>query len=147
MIKRRLGPGALDWHAAMVLFAYVRQEWSLIDPKTKPRFFKIFERDRYLCQAPSCPKRKDLHAHHVEYLSRGGSNDKANLAALCCYDHQGVIHPGYARVSGIAPQALLWELGCRPGKAPLLVLLGERIVGGTRAGVPPPCDVRRIFGK
>ena len=47
-IKQRLGPGALDWHAAMVLFAHVRQEWSLTDPKTKPRFFKVLERDRYL---------------------------------------------------------------------------------------------------
>ena len=147
MIKQWLGPGALDWHAAMVLFAHVLREWSLYDPETKPRHFRIFKRDRYLCQAPACPKRKDLHAHHMEYRSRGGSNDPTNLLPLCYHDHQGVIHARYARVSGEAPQRLYWELGCRPGREPLLILNGEKVVGGTRAGVPPPCDVRRIFGK
>ena len=73
--------------------------------------------------------------HHLRFRSRGGSNKKSNLVTLCYRDHQDVVHAGYAKVFGEAPQALRWELGCRPGKEPLLKLLGERIVGGSRARV------------
>jgi hypothetical protein len=148
LTREQLGAGALDWHAAVVLFAYASQEWSQVDPESKPKHFKVFQRDRYQCQAPGCPKRGELQGHHGEPRSRGGSNALWNLLSVCFMDHQYVIHKGHAKVSGRAPQALHWQLGCRPGREPLLILRGERIVGGTRAwgGRPPPSDVRRTYG-
>jgi hypothetical protein len=137
-IREQLGPGARDWQAAVVLFAHVCRQWSQEDPESRPKHGKVFGRDRYLCQAPGCPKREDLQGHHGKARSRGGGNELWNLITLCFGDHQGVIHEGYAKVSGRAPQALRWELGCRPGREPLLILRGERIVGGSRASRAAP---------
>jgi hypothetical protein len=132
-IQARLGPFTPEWKAALVLFAHVHEEWSRVDPESKPTQWKVLKRDKYLCQAPGCPKRGTLESHHMEYLSQGGSDEDWNKVILCHGDHQHEVHTGYARVSGEAPQAVKWELGCRPGHEPLLILNGEKIVGGTRA--------------
>jgi 5-methylcytosine-specific restriction endonuclease McrA len=132
-VRSRLGPFAPAWKAALVLFAHAYREWSKVEPESEPTQKKILERDRYLCQVPACPKRCTCEAHHMRPRSQGGSNKLTNIVTLCHTDHQDVIHAGYAKVSGEAPQALRWELGCRPGKESMLELRGERIVGGSRA--------------
>ncbi len=131
--QEQLGLFTPEWKAAVVLFAHVYEEWSRVDPESEPTQKKILKRDRFQCQAPACPKRSNLEAHHLKRRSKGGSNKVSNLLTLCHGDHQHVVHAGYAKVSGEAPQALRWELGCRPSKEPLLKRLGERIVGGSRA--------------
>jgi 5-methylcytosine-specific restriction endonuclease McrA len=83
MIRRQLGPGALDWHAAVIVIEYVQREWSQVDPESKPKHIKVFERDRYRCLAPGCPKRGELQGHHGKPRSRGGSNALWNLISLC----------------------------------------------------------------
>lgn len=50
---------------------------------------EILLRDRH-CRYPGC--RNDVHidVHHKVYRSRGGTHDRANLAALCTYHHRFV---------------------------------------------------------
>ncbi len=132
-IREQLGPFTPEWKAAVVLFAHVYEEWSRVDPESEPTQIKVLKRDNFLCQAPACPKRSNLESHHLKRRSQGGSNKATNLTILCHGDHQHVVHAGHAKVSGEAPQALRWELGCRAGHEPLLILRGERIVGGSRA--------------
>ena len=69
-------------------------------------------RDRGLCQVPGC-SRPACHAHHVQFRSRGGSDDTSNLVGVCVVHHLACIHRGWVRVSGIAPDDLEWEMGER----------------------------------
>jgi hypothetical protein len=75
---------------------------------------------------PVCSSRRNLHDHHVEFRSRGGGNERDNRVATCASHHLYGIHRGIVRAGGRAPDDLVWELGVRPGRAPLLVLHGER---------------------
>jgi hypothetical protein len=46
----------------------------------------------------------------VEFRAHGGSDDGANLVAICAFHHLRAIHGGYMRVRGIAPDALVWTV-------------------------------------
>ncbi len=78
---------------------------------------RAIERDQGFCQVPGC-SRAAVHAHHVVFRSRGGSDEPENLVSLCAGHHLHGIHRGYIRVSGTAPGGLVWEFGERgtPGK-------------------------------
>jgi hypothetical protein len=73
---------------------------------------RILGRDRHRCQVPGC-SRPAAHVHHVEYRSQGGSNDESNLLCLCAAHHLFGIHEERMRVSGTAPDKLIWEFGLR----------------------------------
>ena len=73
---------------------------------------RIFARDRHRCQVPGC-SRPAVHLHHIEYRAHGGSDDPANLISLCAAHHLFGIHEGRMRVSGSAPDKLVWEFGLR----------------------------------
>ncbi len=75
-----------------------------------PRAYRVFERDGYRCAVPGCTAQRNLHAHHVLFRSRGGSDDLANLVTLCAAHHQRGVHRGVIRISGSAPEALVFEL-------------------------------------
>ena len=77
-------------------------------PRTKAE--RIMERDRGLCTCPGCSKAAD-HVHHVEFRSRGGGDEEANLTSLCLAHHLHGVHKGYLGVSGAAPGGLEWRLG------------------------------------
>jgi hypothetical protein len=47
------------------------------------------------CRMPGCTHRRDLHAHHVRWWSRGGRTDLANLVLLCPRHHALVHEDGY----------------------------------------------------
>jgi hypothetical protein len=70
---------------------------------------KIRDRDLGRCQVPGCSRRA-VHAHHVNPRARGGGDEPENLVALCACHHLRGIHGGYIRVSGRAPDGLVWEL-------------------------------------
>ncbi|HYB98105.1 MAG TPA: hypothetical protein VEC57_03115, partial [Candidatus Limnocylindrales bacterium] len=57
--------------------------------------------------------------------SLGGPDALWNLTAVCEEHHRDFIHRGRIRLTGCAPDNLLWELGCRPGKPPLMRLRGD----------------------
>jgi hypothetical protein len=54
------------------------------------------ERDAGCCQFPGCPRRRNLHAHHVRHwFAHGGTTDLANLVLLCGFHHRLVHEHGY----------------------------------------------------
>ena len=75
---------------------------------------RVLERDGGLCQTPGC-SRAAVHAHHVDYRSRGGSDCEANMTSLCAAHHLHGVHRGYIRVTGEAPDALAWSFPVRGG--------------------------------
>ena len=86
------------------------------------------ERDGYRCQFPGCTRRRGLEVHHIRYRSAGGGDDEGNKVTLCHVHHRRVIHEGYARLWGTAPQGLRWEIGLLPGRQPWVRLTGERVL-------------------
>ena len=85
------------------------------------REHRIFERDDWRCQAPGCFARGNLQTHHVEFKSRGGSDEDDNLITLCWSCHLHGIHEGRLKVTGKAPDGLTWQVGCRGDGPPLQV--------------------------
>jgi len=77
---------------------------------------RIRARDRHLCQVPGC-SRPAVHAHHIDPRSQGGTDDEWNLVSLCAAHHLHGIHGGRIRVTGRAPDALVWEFGLRRSHA------------------------------
>jgi hypothetical protein len=73
---------------------------------------RVFARDRHRCQVPGC-SRAAVHQHHVEFRSQGGSDDDSNKLSLCASHHLFGIHEGRMRVTGKAPDELVWEFGLR----------------------------------
>jgi hypothetical protein len=102
-VARRLGtPGA----ALEAMFDHFNDTWFC----PAPRAYRVFERDGYRCTVPGCTSQRNLHAHHVLFRSRGGRDDLANLTTLCAAHHQRGVHTGVIRISGRAPEELVFEL-------------------------------------
>ncbi|MFN2376152.1 MAG: hypothetical protein ABR538_06425 [Candidatus Binatia bacterium] len=109
------------WRGFERIVAHAYLAWTSLPPHENP----VFARDAYRCQVPACSRRSVLHAHHVRFRSHGGPDDAWNLTAVCDDHHRHFIHFGRIHVKGRAPDGLVWELGCRPGRMPLLRLRGE----------------------
>jgi len=107
-----------DGEAFSAMLDHAIATWTLRDP-SKPRPDPVFERDGYLCAVPGCSSRMSFHDHHVVFRSHQGSNDLSNLLTLCAFHHQRCLHAGRLRIRGFAPDRLVFELGVRPGVAPL----------------------------
>jgi hypothetical protein len=85
----------------------------------------IAVRDRFQCLAPGCTNRCGS-GHHMRYRSRGGPDDEWNLAFLCHTHHLELLHDdGFIRVTGRAPDDLLFELGIRPDGTAMEVFVNE----------------------
>jgi len=89
------------------MFLHCIDTWR---PHRVPREHRVFERDGWRCTVPGCTSQRNLHAHHVVFRSRGGSDADANLTTLCAFHHQRGVHAGVIRVSGRAPDGLVFEL-------------------------------------
>jgi hypothetical protein len=90
----------------------------------------IFERDGWRCAVPAYEARGNLHDHHIQFRSHGGSNARDNRVSVCVWHHLRGIHAGLVRASGTAPQSVRWDLGLRAGQPPLLCFVGDRYVSG-----------------
>jgi hypothetical protein len=75
-----------------------------------PRKYRVFERDGWRCTVPGCTSQRSLHAHHVLFRSAGGTDDLANLTTLCAAHHHRGVHGGSIRISGRAPDRLVFEM-------------------------------------
>ncbi len=124
---RREGEPA--WKGLWRALAHVIDEWLGQAPAHRD---PIFERDGWRCMAPGCSARRNLHDHHVQPRSRGGTNEQTNRIALCAWHHLRGVHSGVVAVRGQAPSGLRWELGLRREGPPLMILEGETYVGGQR---------------
>jgi hypothetical protein len=90
-----------------VIAAHFIETWKGALRPARTSAQKVRERDQGCCQVPGCSHRGE-HSHHVEYRSRGGTDDDSNQAALCGFHHLRCVHGGYLRVVGQAPHALTW---------------------------------------
>jgi hypothetical protein len=108
--------------------------------------FPIFERDGWRCTVPTCTRRAYLHRHHIRYRSDIGPDDAWNLTTLCYVHHMEEVHGSLksVAVSGRAPDDLLWEIGRRAGKPPLLTFRGDRLISDLSSIAVRDSDVRRL---
>jgi hypothetical protein len=106
-VQRRLDapPGA----ALAAMFEHCIATWRA-RPGRLPPEHRVFERDGWRCTVPGCTSQRNLHAHHVLFRSAGGGDEEANLTTLCAFHHQRGVHAGVIRVSGRAPEGLVFEL-------------------------------------
>ena len=110
------------WRGFEHLLEHVKAEW-LSQPRHRD---SIFRRDRWRCAVPACSSRKQLHDHHIVFRSRGGDHGGDNRITVCAWHHLRGIHGGVVRASGTAPADVIWEVGVRTGRRPLLRLHGDR---------------------
>ena len=101
--------------------------WS--EPESRvSRAHRVFARDGWRCTVPGCSSFRNLHDHHIVFRSAGGSDELSNRTTLCAWHHLRGVHAGIVRCTGGAPGELRFELGLRPGRAPLAVYRsGDRL--------------------
>jgi hypothetical protein len=106
------------------MVALAMLEWMSAPSHRDP----VYARDGWRCTVPGCRSRANLHDHHIVFRSQGGDNARDNRTTVCAAHHLHGLHAGIVRAEGRAPSSILWELGCRPGREPLMRLLGDRYV-------------------
>ncbi len=90
---------------------------------------QALERAGYRCEVPGCACRTNLHVHHIQRRSQGGSDELSNLAVVCASHHLRHLHGGTMRVEGEDPSTRIWEIGLEEGE-PWRVWCDERLVDG-----------------
>ena len=100
-----------EWAALLALLGDFVVTWDVDLAGRRPSVQRIYVRDGWRCMAPGCTSRRNLETHHIVYRSQGGSDADENLVCLCRFHHQMGEHGGLARVRGVAPLGLVWELG------------------------------------
>jgi hypothetical protein len=90
------------------LLAHVLHTWLELGESSKD--YEICERDGWRCLVPGCTARRNLQGHHLEWRSHGGPDDPWNLGALCAFHHLRGVHLRRIRITGRAPDGLVFEL-------------------------------------
>jgi hypothetical protein len=93
--------------------------WGALDGKVASRH-RVFDRDGWRCAVPGCTSMQNLHDHHIRFRSAGGSDAPENRVTLCAFHHLRGVHAARLTCVGRAPDRLTWQLGIRPGAAPLV---------------------------
>jgi hypothetical protein len=117
-IEKETGRMPTEGQALGAMLDYVFECWGIGKGKTDPRD-RVFERDGWLCTVPGCTSMRNLHSHHIIFRSAGGAHGPANRTSLCAFHHLRGVHAGRLRCTGRAPDGLTWQIGIRPGRAPL----------------------------
>jgi hypothetical protein len=89
-----------------VVASHFVEIWKHFLTRRRTRAQQVLERDGF-CLTPGC-SRPAAQSHHVEFRSRGGSDDLGNQGGECPFHHLGCIHGGHLAVTGQAPEALTW---------------------------------------
>jgi hypothetical protein len=92
---------------------------------------KVLERDGYKCQVPGCSNRRNIHAHHLEFRSHGGSDAIQNQLSLCASHHLWILHILHGlKIEGTAPDDLTFTFGpcSSPEGQPFMIYSGGRKV-------------------
>jgi hypothetical protein len=110
------------WTALERLLRHVITHWESTPRHHDP----VFARDGWRCTVPACSSRRNLHDHHLRFRSRGGDNQCDNRTVVCAAHHLHGIHDGTIHAAGVAPHAIEWQLGVRPGAPPFLACVGDR---------------------
>jgi hypothetical protein len=131
-LERRSGRGRSarlpsEGEALAVMLDHALEVWGWGEQRLRKEH-RVFERDGWRCTVPGCSSYRNLHRHHLEFRSAGGSDDAENCTTLCAAHHLRGIHAGIIRCYGSAPNGLRFELGLRPDGPPLAVYdSGERL--------------------
>ena len=107
-LGRLAGGDAIGWIAEHFL-----DVWKGRTGAPRGRRKEVLGRHAGYCCVPTCTLPAE-HVHHVELRSRGGGDEKENLAGVCAAHHRG-IHEGCVRMYGRAGSRLVHELGLRDG--------------------------------
>ena len=67
----------------------------------------VWRRDHARCKVPGCRSARNLDIHHVVMRAEGGTHEPANLI-LCCSSHHAAVHRGLLRITGSAPDGLVF---------------------------------------
>jgi hypothetical protein len=122
-VRRRMesdvGGLPTEGQALGAMLDHVLSCWGVRDGKVAARH-RIFDRDGWRCAVPGCTSMQNLHDHHIRFRSAGGSNAPENRVALCAFHHLRGVHAERLRCVGRAPDGLTWQMGLRPGAAPLV---------------------------
>jgi hypothetical protein len=84
------------------------------------REYADFTRDGFHCTVPGCTARQNLRSHHIVFRSHPRADEPWNRTTLCAFHHQRGVHARVIRLTGRAPEALVYALGLRGGAPPLL---------------------------
>jgi len=126
-VERATGHLPSEGDAVEWMFEHAFEAWGANDRRVR-REHRVFERDGWRCTVPGCASYRNLHDHHIVFRAAGGSDDLANRTTLCAWHHLRGVHAARVGCHGTAPGALVFELGLRPGREPLLRYApGERL--------------------
>jgi hypothetical protein len=131
-MERHIGRLPTQGEALGAMLDHAFSCWGVGD-KVSPNH-RVFDRDGWRCAVPGCTSMENLHGHHIHFRSAGGSDDPANRVTLCAFHHLRGVHAERIRCGGAAPDGLTWQLGIRPGKAPLVTYRS----GDRQPSSPPP---------
>jgi len=81
-----------------------RAQWSIPAPTRRV----VAIRDRFCCTYPGCTSKRFLEAHHIVPRALGGTNAASGLTLLCDSHHKD-LHDRVIRISGRAPDELVFE--------------------------------------
>jgi hypothetical protein len=107
---RKEGRSITAGEALATLADHFVSVWSASRDRSSWLRAEVLTRNGGCCAVPGC-SRAAVHAHHVRFRSRGGTDDAWNQVGLCAWHHLCGIHHGYLTVEGKAGERLLWRLG------------------------------------
>ena len=118
-MERDMGRLPTEGEALGAMLDHALSTWGALDTKVAARH-RVFDRDGWRCAAPGCTSMQNLHDHHIRFRSAGGSDAPENRVTLCAFHHLRGVHAERLRCLGQAPDGLTWQMGIRPGIAPLV---------------------------
>jgi len=122
-VRRGLEPArgrpTSEGEAVEAMLDHALATWRTVD-KHEARAQRVYARDGWRCTAPGCSSFRNLHDHHIVFRSHCGGDELTNRTTLCAWHHQRGVHAYRMRCTGLAPDALLFELGVRPDGSALL---------------------------
>jgi len=118
-MERDMGRLPTEGEALGAMLDHALSTWGALDTKVPARH-RVFDRDGWRCAAPGCTSMQNLHDHHIRFRSAQGSDALENRVTLCAFHHLRGVHAARLRCVGRAPDGLTWQMGIRPGIAPLV---------------------------
>lgn len=106
-----------EWECVAHLLRSFRRTWDLRGSDAWLRRYAVFERDGWRCRVPGCTSRRNLHAHHVVFRSRGGGDETDNLVSICATHHHRCLHAGTLHCYRLPDNLLAWVFGTTAGEA------------------------------
>jgi hypothetical protein len=113
------GPPRDTWCYLEVILVHFIQSQDTPQARAIIARHRAIARDGFWCRCAGCTSRSQLQEHHLEYKSRGGSDDPSNISTFCAGHHLSGEHAGRIEVGGWAPYEIYMKVGINPrtGKA------------------------------